>query len=200
MKKVFIVIFALLILVSNVNAGFFSSFAASALANDISNNHRNSGNIQTLDRFAKVNTYLWNMHKKHKYNNDYEVYAKYLEKSNKLDHLDTVAYVYYDHNNTKKAIEIYEQRILPWLKFEKKKKIRNFEKNYKKFTNLKGKIDYSKFLIYVNPTKKSSNSKIKKQSNKNTYDFYKILSLVLIIILFISLLINLKLVSSKPKK
>jgi hypothetical protein len=64
------------------------------------------------------------MHETKKYTKNYKFYLKWLEHSieksgyDDINYLDTIAWVYKDHKNKKKAIEIYETRILPWVDVE----------------------------------------------------------------------------------
>ena len=125
MKKI---IFSLMIVgffSIQLHAGFFSSFAASAIANDMS-----KGSIPS-SRLEKINAYLWNMHEKQHYDEGYNYYLEYLEKhTENISWLDTVAIVYLDNKNKKKALEIYRKRILPWIILEDKKTQNKFKRYY----------------------------------------------------------------------
>jgi hypothetical protein len=70
-----------------------------------------------------------------------------------------LAWAYYDNNNSKKAVEIYEKHVLPWLRFESRQKRKKFERNYKKFTGSKAKIDYVKVLQKYMPIKEDNSTK-----------------------------------------
>ncbi len=64
-----------------------------------------------------INSTLWKMHKEKQYMNFYKILLKKFEKKVKdINHLDTLAWVYADNNNSQKALEIYEKRILPFIK------------------------------------------------------------------------------------
>ena len=127
MKKIFLGLMFSLALITQVQAGFFTSFAASALANDLS-----KGGIPA-SRIKKLNSYLWNMHKSGKYDKNYRYYLKYLEThTENISYLDTVAQVYLDKGNKKKALAVYEKRILPWLVIEDQRTQDDFRNYYKK--------------------------------------------------------------------
>lgn len=103
-----------LLLVSPISyAGFWGSLAGAAIGSSMS-----GGSVQTPDRMKKVNQYLWDMHKANKLEEGYQFYLNYLEQSEDINYLDTVAHIYNDSGNKKKAIEIYEKRILPWVALE----------------------------------------------------------------------------------
>lgn len=115
MKKIMIACILMTFLSSTdyANAGFWGSLAGSAIGHSVNKGYSEK-------RMRKVNDYLWNMHQMkvargEKYEEGYAFYLKYLEQSEDVDYLDTVAQVYNDNGNKKKAIEIYEKRILPWV-------------------------------------------------------------------------------------
>lgn len=114
MNKLLISGLFLVLITTNANAGFLSSMAGSAIGNAVTDNNTS----YSEERMKKVNEYLRNMHFDNKYEKGYEFYLEYLEHSENLFHLATVAYVYNDHGNKKKAIEVYEKRILPWVALE----------------------------------------------------------------------------------
>jgi len=145
MKKSVLVLL-MFVWVSQGYAGFFSSLMGSVVANDLSRSASANSNRPVYlppSRAKKINAYLWDMHEAKKYNEIYEYYVKELEQSTNISYQDTIAWVYYDNNNSQKAIEVYEKKVMPWLRFEKKKKRKSFERTYRKFTGLKGKIDYA---------------------------------------------------------
>ena len=63
-----------------------------------------------------INRVLWIMHERNDYSIEYKELLAILENSEKCKYLDTVAWVYKDNGNTKKAIEIYKEKILPRVK------------------------------------------------------------------------------------
>lgn len=75
----------------------------------------------TISRAEKVNTLLWEMHRTN-YEQNYKTYLSYLENSREYKENiyfpDTVAFVYLDHGDHKKALDIYEKDIIPWIQFE----------------------------------------------------------------------------------
>ena len=58
------------------------------------------------------------MYGNNKYEEGYKFYLNYLEQSEDINYLDTVAQIYNDTGDHKKAIEVYEKRILPWVVLE----------------------------------------------------------------------------------
>ena len=76
----------------------------------------------------------------------YEYYLKELEHSTTIEYQDTIAWVYYDNNNSEKAVKIYETKVIPWLRFQSRKDRKGYERTYRKFKGLKGKIDYVSIL------------------------------------------------------
>ncbi len=109
------------------HAGFWGSVVGGAIGS--------SSSSSSPSRMKKVNTYLWDMHKEGKLEDGYQFYLQYLEKSDNLDYLDTVAWIYYDSGNKKKAIEIYKKRILPWAAIEDESEKERWKKNYEKLKN-----------------------------------------------------------------
>lgn len=189
MKKS-ILILVMVLFTSQGYAGFFSSLMGSVVANDLSSSASRA--YISPARANKINSYLWHMHKTKKYDAVYMYYLKELEKSTDLNHQDTLAMVYYDNNNSQKAAEIYEKNVLPWLRFQKRSKINSFERNYKKFTGIKGKIDYKSILekqlplkednatIQKLPDLKTLQVKLAELETKNaTLESFKLLSLIL---------------------
>lgn len=98
---------------NNAEAGFWGSIAGSAIGNSVT---KKRGYLD--ERMEKVNEYLSAMHESGKYEEGYKFYLEYLEQAEHINYLDTVAKVYNDNGNKKKAIEIYEKRILPWVALE----------------------------------------------------------------------------------
>ena len=130
MKRLIVTV---LVLYSTANAGFFGSLVGGALG--ASSGERTVQQIvQKKSRMDKVNTYLWNMHEKGAYTKDYKFYLNYLEHSDDINHLDTVAWVYKDHSNRAKAIEIYKKRIMPWVKIEKPKIQQEYQKYFQQIS------------------------------------------------------------------
>lgn len=116
MKKQLAIIMMVLMATTPIShAGFWGSLAGGAIGSALSSSGNSS---QAPGRMEKVNTYLWKMHENKKLEEGYEFYLKYLEQSDNISHLDTVAHIYNDSGNKKKAIEIYEKRILPWVALE----------------------------------------------------------------------------------
>jgi hypothetical protein len=134
MKKI---IFSILAVSTLVHAGFWGSMAGGAIGASLAGGSKTiiykPGSAES--RMNKVNEYLWNMHKTGKYTKDYKFYLKYLEKSDDITNLDTVAWVYKDNGNKKKAIEIYKTRIMPWVKIEKPKIQEKYKIYFKKISD-----------------------------------------------------------------
>lgn len=106
---------------SQIHAGFFGSIASTAIGTSLASNGGGTAYVSDIKkRMSKVNSYLWHMHET-KYTKNYKFYLKWQENSidksgyDDISLLDTIAWVYKDHGNKKKAIEIYETRILPWV-------------------------------------------------------------------------------------
>ena len=79
-----------------------------------------------------INNKLWKMHKDNKYKKFYKILlSKFEVKAKNLNYLDTIAWVYADNNNTKKALKIYENRILPFLN-ESENNSSEFKRSYNK--------------------------------------------------------------------
>ena len=134
MKKMFLSLILIGIFSTQVYAGFWSSVAAGATVNAFSGNARNGGIPDS--RLKKVNQYLWHMHEAGKYTKGYQFYLKYLEDNTEnIVQLDTVAQVYLDTGNKKKALEIYEKRILPWIVIENSAKRAEYQGYYNKIKN-----------------------------------------------------------------
>ena len=130
MKRLILGLVVSLLLTTQTYAGFFTSFAASAIANNMS-----KGGIPS-SRLKKINTYLWDMHERRKYDKGYKYYLKYLEiHTEDIAYLDTVANVYLDNNNKKKALEIYKKRILPWIVLEDRERQKKYKGYYNKIKN-----------------------------------------------------------------
>jgi len=193
-------VWVMFVWVSQGYAGFFSSLMGSVVANDLSSSASHA--YISPDRASKINTYLWNMHKAKKYDTQYIYYLKEFEKSTDVDHQDTLAWVYYDNNNTQKAIEIYEKNVLPWLRFKKRSKKISRENTYRKFTGIKGKIDYSDILKKYMPLNEDNVTtenlpdmatlqvKLAELETKNsTLESYKMLTLVMAMVTLLSLLL-----------
>ena len=111
-------------------AEFWSNVASGVTANSITNSgSRAAVHVHAVKQRAdKVAKHLWAMHEKGIYDEDYKFYLDYLEDYldklgyDNIHHLDTVAWVYRDNGNKSKAIAIYKNRILPWVKIENEKK------------------------------------------------------------------------------
>ncbi len=145
-KKVALSILFISIFGSYAQAGFFSSILSTAIGTSLANSGKGTVYVsQIKTRMNRVNDYLWHMHQTKKYTKNYKFYLKWLENSiNKSGYddislLDTIAWVYKDHGDKKKAIKIYQTRILPWvdLRFEDDKygKNRSFREKWLKSYN-----------------------------------------------------------------
>jgi len=118
--------------------GFFGDVASTAIGGSLAKSGSKVVYIDKLKKRAdKVNNYLWHMHEIGKYDKSYKFYLtwleKYLESSgfDDINYLDTIARVYKDNGNKKKAIYIYETRIIPWVELEYKDK--KFQQKWKKY-------------------------------------------------------------------
>ena len=138
MKKLFLGYFVSVLLCTQMYAGFFGSIASTAIGTSLASKGGGTAYVSDIKkRMGKVNSYLWHMHET-KYTKNYKFYLKWQENSiaksgyDDISLLDTIAWVYKDNGDKKKAIEIYETRILPWIdvEFEDDKKGKN-----KKFRN-----------------------------------------------------------------
>lgn len=198
MKKSIWVVLVMVACVSQGYAGFFSSLMGSVVANDLSSSASRA--YISPSRAKKINSYLWDMHQAKKYDTQYIYYLKELEKSTNIDHLDTLAWVYYDNNDSQKAAEIYEKHVMPWLRFEKRQKRNSFERNYKKFSGITGKIDYLPILQKYLPTEEKNSTKEAKpdfaslkvqlaelETKNSALESYKMLTLVLAFITLLAL-------------
>ena len=138
MKKSFMII---TFVATMAHAGFWGSLAGGAIGGAAGSSYGSRGGgggqhtIVKATRMDKVNTYLWKMHKIGKYSKDYTFFLKYLEQSDDINDLDTVAWVYKDNGNKQKAIEIYKQRILPWLKIESPKIQNKFKRHFQEISD-----------------------------------------------------------------
>jgi len=139
MKKFILSLATATLLSTQVYAGFFSSIASTAIGTSLASSGGGTVYVNDIkERMKQVNLYLWHMHETKKYTKNYLFYLKWQENSiaksgyDDINFLDTIAWVYKDHNNKKKAIEIYQTRILPWVDiwFEDDKQGKN-----KKFRN-----------------------------------------------------------------
>ena len=65
------------------------------------------------DDMKKINDHVWAMYKNNKFEDGYEFYVDLLEKSNNLKYVSTAAFAYDANSNKKKALELYETKILP---------------------------------------------------------------------------------------
>lgn len=70
--------------------------------------------FMSTDQYA--NSVLWNMHESGTYSPDSAALLAILEKTKDPAALDTVAWVYKDSGDTQKAVDIYENRLLPILR------------------------------------------------------------------------------------
>jgi len=120
-RKIIVSLVLSLLVSSQLYAGFFSSILSTAIGTSLAN--RGGGTEYVSDikkRMNQVNAYLWHMHET-KYTKNYKFYLKWLENSIKksgyddINLIDTIAWVYKDNGNQKRAIELYETRILPWV-------------------------------------------------------------------------------------
>lgn len=200
-KNVLFLVLVMVACVSQGYAGFFSSLMGSVVANDLSSSaNANRPGYITPSRAKKINGYLWDMHTKKKYDAQYVYYLTELEKSSDINYQDTLAWVYYDNNDSQKAVEIYEKHVMPWLRFEKRQKRNSFERNYKKFSGITGKIDYLTILQKNLPIEEKNSTKEAKpdfaslkvqlaelETKNSTLESYKMLSLVLVFITLLAL-------------
>lgn len=138
MNKLLISCLFLALMTTNANAGFWKSMAGGAIGGAIGSKAGYSSS-----RMDKINSYLWSMHKRGEYEEGYQFYLQYLEQAEDVDYLDTVAKVYNDNGNKKKALEIYEKRILPWVALEGDRKKTKFRGYYDVIKNGKIKVPQS---------------------------------------------------------
>lgn len=83
-----------------------------------------------------INNKLWEMHIEKRYSPLYKkLIEKFESKIKHIEYLDTLAWVYSDNNNSKKALKIYEQKILPLLKKDNNESIL-FQSNYKELKRI----------------------------------------------------------------
>jgi len=76
----------------------------------------NQNQTTILNNVAIANAHLWNMHLVKNYTKNYKFYLNFLEKNAKsYRYWDTVAVVYLENNKAKKALKIYEEKVMPWL-------------------------------------------------------------------------------------
>jgi len=118
-----------------LHAGFFGSMIGGAIGAELGSSGGTQQRAVPQTRFDKVNTYLWNMHESGKYSKDYMFYLKYLEQADEINHLDTVAWVYKDNGNKKKAIQIYKTRILSWVKIEDEKTQEKYKQYFQQISD-----------------------------------------------------------------
>ncbi|MCI5164650.1 MAG: hypothetical protein D3903_00830 [Candidatus Electrothrix sp. GM3_4] len=135
MNKLLIAFLFLAVVGSNAHAGFWGSMAGSAIGNSVTKKRGYSN-----ERIKKVSSYLWDMHEKGVYEEGYKFYLDYLEQTEDISYLDTVAHVYNDNGDKKKAIEIYEKRILPWVALEGETTKAKFRGYYDEIKNGKIKV------------------------------------------------------------
>jgi len=126
------ILIALFLSTEYANAGLIGSAVGAFVGGSISSHNKSNG-----ERIEKVNNYLWNMHQRGKYEKDYPFFLEYLEQSEEIPHLDTVAQVYNDNGDNKKAIKIYEKRILPWLSIENEEIAIAYKEYYERLKNQK---------------------------------------------------------------
>ncbi len=86
------------------------------------------------DDMKKINDHVWAMYKNNKFEDGYEFYVDLLEKSNNLKYVSTAAFAYDANSNKKKALELYETKILPTGRAIAKKV---YEGNYRIIAGLK---------------------------------------------------------------
>lgn len=142
MKKLFIMVTVMVLSVSSLHAGFFSSMFGSVAANSMT-----SGRPAPASSFKELNTYLWDMHKANKYDKAWEFYAKQLSVTNEIEYLDTVARAYYDNGYENKALEIYETRILPFSRIKSAKTKSNYASYYNELRGETSEIDYAALTL-----------------------------------------------------
>lgn len=165
MKKVLLLI--CLAIPVGAHAGWLSFFGDVASISSAMN--QGAPNVSSED-MKDIKVHLWAMVESGKYEEGWEVYAEILEKSNNLRYLNTAAFAYYGNSNKKKALEIYEERILPTARAIHK---RIYEGNYRNIKGLKSdeKIPYGelykKAKLKRDKLQKEQELQMAKQSEMN---------------------------------
>ena len=108
MKKILILL--CLTIPLSANAGWFSFLGDVASISSAMDSGQK--NVSQSD-IRKVNSYLWGYVERKQKLEGYEFLAETLELSNEIAHLDTAAQAHFINGNKKKALELYETRILP---------------------------------------------------------------------------------------
>ena len=194
MKRRISILILICLTLSPLQAGFFSSVLGGVTANTITGSGSSSSVVSVSKiekRMDNINTYLWHLHEKKSYDESYKVYLdileKHIEKSqyDDLRRLDTIAWVYKDNGNQEKAVEIYETRILPWVKIKfKSRSFRNkYEKNYKKIANLDTNhtVEYNMIHPIIETDKKVENVE---ETPSVVYAVWGIFSILFIILVW----------------
>lgn len=97
-----------LCMATGARAGIFTDFMVSAAASAAV-----SSSMRSPDTMKKVNNWLWQQVRKGSYEEGWLYSAKMLEKSNSIAHIDTAARSYFDNGMHSRAIELYEEKIMP---------------------------------------------------------------------------------------
>lgn len=87
--------------------------------------------IDVNDHTYIANSHLWSMHLIKSYTKNYKFYLDYLEKNaQNFKQWDTVAVVYFENKEGKKALEIYEKHVMPWIVGVDNKNIFHYKNTY----------------------------------------------------------------------
>ena len=138
MKKILFIL--VLILPTSVNAGFIGGVLEGLTANALSG--AGAAYIsENKKRMAQVNSFLWHQHKTNSYDESTAFYVKWQEMQieasgyDDINLWDTLAWVYKDNGDKKRAIEIYKTRIMPWVKiyFKNDKNVKRSKTNHQYF-------------------------------------------------------------------
>jgi len=96
----------------------------------------NSRKFYPFLTLSDINSRLWVMHLTNKYSKNYKkLLEKFKPKITDIDYFDTLAWVYSDNNNSKKALNIYEEKILPILNKDINHSV-IFDDNYQKLQSI----------------------------------------------------------------
>ena len=142
MRKIIPLIFTMS-LVSALHAGFFGGVLEGLTANALSGSSSSAPAYinERKERLDQVNEFLWHQHKNNSYDKSTKFYIKWVEKQLEISGFDdiliwdTLAWVYKDSGDKKKAIKIYKTRILPWVKiyFKNDKGVKNSKTAHQEF-------------------------------------------------------------------
>ncbi len=174
-----------MLLISTLQAGFFTSMFGSMAANALSSN-KTQYRSYTYEK--KINSYLWSMYEAKSFEKDWKFYAKELSNSNEISYLDTAAQAYNFNGDKEKALEIYETKILPYLKFEKRDTRTRFEKYYNELRQKNEPIDYDVIITNIENNQKKAEQKIKGYFENNT----NIVDIIIILLLLLNIYLSIK--------